>query len=250
MKPQITVIIPCHDSDDYIGGIIGDLNAQTIQTFHVVFVDDNSANPLKEVLKEFNINFPYKVIETVAGTAGGARNAAFASIKAPFTYFVDSDDRISPTMLEYALQAAKTYPQAIPMAEKKKVDFGTILLPPCKQYFNVGLFDMDDMHLLGRLLFRSDVLKTVQFEPLSHCEDFMFISDYIHASGLTGIAKHTALFYRVERPGSVRSLRDRYAPTLPVFTGKLAQWVAEERHQAFVSTLAKHLAKTYIRVRS
>ena len=93
MKPQITVIIPCHDSDDYIGGIIGDLNAQTIQTFHVVFVDDNSANPLKEVLKEFRIDFPYKVIETVAGTAGGARNAAFASIKAPFTYFVDSDDR-------------------------------------------------------------------------------------------------------------------------------------------------------------
>lgn len=249
MKPQITVIIPCRDSDDFIGGIISDLSAQTIQTFHVVFVDDHSTRPLKEVLAEFAhlITFPYTVIETEAGTAGGARNAALDAIKAPFTYFVDSDDRISPTMLEYALRTVRDFPQAVPMAEKKKIPYGTILLPPHKGYYNSGLFDLNDMHLLGRLLFRSDVIRKhdLRFAPVNHTEDFLFIADYVHAAGITGIAKHTATFYRVERPGSVRSEADRFAPALPVFVERLPQWVAEDRHPAFVKRLAEHIAKTY-----
>ena len=77
---KISIIIPCHNSETFINGIITDLNNQTFKKFDVIFVDDNSDKLLKDELTKFDINFKYQVVRVKCNNPGGTRNEGISHI--------------------------------------------------------------------------------------------------------------------------------------------------------------------------
>ncbi|MGC8622176.1 MAG: glycosyltransferase family 2 protein, partial [Caldisphaera sp.] len=50
--PEISVIIPAYNVENYIGKIIGDLENQTFKDFELIIVDDCSKDNTLKVIKE------------------------------------------------------------------------------------------------------------------------------------------------------------------------------------------------------
>ncbi len=96
-----------------IPSLIQTLNRQTFRAFRAVFVDDGSTDNTVEALEQHlpQANFEYHIIRKENGGAASARNAGIRAATAPFIAFLDSDDDVLPSFLEF-LYTAVTDTQA------------------------------------------------------------------------------------------------------------------------------------------
>ncbi len=91
-----------------IPSLIKTLNRQTFRAFRVVFVDDGSTDNTVETLEKHlpQANFEYHIVRKENGGAASARNAGIRAATAPFIAFLDSDDDVLPSFLEFLYTAA------------------------------------------------------------------------------------------------------------------------------------------------
>ena len=88
----ISVIIPAHNTAQYIARAIRSVLAQTYRNFEIIVVDDCSSDNLAEVVAQFNdqrINYIRHEINRGASTA---RNTGLKIAKGEYVAFLDSDD--------------------------------------------------------------------------------------------------------------------------------------------------------------
>lgn len=107
-EKQIDVIVPLYNRAACIPALINTLKSQTFQSFRVLFVDDGSTDNVVEVLEELlpTSGLEYQIIQKENGGAASARNAGIRAATAPFVAFLDSDDGVLPTYLEFLYTAA------------------------------------------------------------------------------------------------------------------------------------------------
>jgi glycosyltransferase involved in cell wall biosynthesis len=110
----ISVIIPCHNSSEYLPKCYASLIAQTIgiEQIEMIFVDDASTDEGKtwDLLLEYEKEHPESVMvihleENMR--QGGARNVAMQYASGEYIIFCDSDDWFDETALEKTYAAAK-----------------------------------------------------------------------------------------------------------------------------------------------
>lgn len=107
-ETQIDVIVPLYNRAGCIPSLIETLNHQTFRAFRVLFVDDGSTDCSVETLENLlpEAGFDYQIIRKENGGAASARNAGIRAATAPFIAFMDSDDGILPSYLEFLYTAA------------------------------------------------------------------------------------------------------------------------------------------------
>lgn len=112
-EKQIDVIVPLYNRAACIPSLIETLNQQTFRDFRVLLVNDGSTDDTVEALEKFlpKAGFEYQIIQKENGGAASARNAGIRAAKAPYIAFIDSDDGVLPTYLEF-LHTAATSTQA------------------------------------------------------------------------------------------------------------------------------------------
>ena len=57
-KPEITVIIPSYNVEEYIGECLESLKKQTFTDFEVLCVDDGSDDGTVDIIKEYAVSDP------------------------------------------------------------------------------------------------------------------------------------------------------------------------------------------------
>lgn len=100
-QPKISVIVPVYNVEKYLSKCLDSILAQDFDDFEIIAVDDESPDKCGEILDEYEVKYPNKVvvIHQKNKGLGGARNTGIDAANGEYLLFVDSDDYIAPNML-------------------------------------------------------------------------------------------------------------------------------------------------------
>lgn len=97
----ITVIVPVYNSELYLNTCIESILNQTWHNFELIIIEDGSPDNCAELCDKWSkVDNRVKIVHTANGGAGAARNKALDLALGKYIAFVDSDDYVSPVMLE------------------------------------------------------------------------------------------------------------------------------------------------------
>jgi glycosyltransferase involved in cell wall biosynthesis len=99
--PLISVVIPCFNTERYVGEAIDSILAQAIDSVQVVAIDDGSTDRSPEILRNFGDRIECHS-QANAGIAA-ARNAGIALARGRYLAFLDADDVWTPGSLALRL---------------------------------------------------------------------------------------------------------------------------------------------------
>ncbi len=102
--PTVTVIMPCHNSAKTIRDSISSVQAQTIDDWELIVVDDGSNDMTAEIVSDV-LDPRITLIKQINGGSASARNRGLLEAKGPFVAFLDSDDAWEPAFLQRMLDA-------------------------------------------------------------------------------------------------------------------------------------------------
>ena len=104
----VSVIMPVYGVEDYVGGAIESIRAQTLTDWELFCVDDGSKDRSGEVCDSYAAKDPrIHVIHKENGGAPSARNVAIDQAEGKYLYFCDADDWAEKTMLEDMVRIAE-----------------------------------------------------------------------------------------------------------------------------------------------
>lgn len=113
-NPIISIIMPVHNTADYLPEALDSLLAQTFTQYELICVNDASTDESEAVLhryqRERSWAYPMQiVVNKTAQGAARARNSGMSFAKGEYWIFLDSDDRFAPRMLEKAYCACREH---------------------------------------------------------------------------------------------------------------------------------------------
>ena len=106
--PEVSVIIPAHNSADYIGEALESVFDQTYTDYEVIVVDDGSTDGTADVVRKFGDRVVYAYQEN--GGAASARNHGIELARGKFVAFLDADDVWLPDKLEKQIRLFENNP--------------------------------------------------------------------------------------------------------------------------------------------
>ncbi|SEP67450.1 Glycosyl transferase family 2 [Virgibacillus subterraneus] len=108
MNPQISIIVPIYNVEQYLHKCMGSILAQTFKNIEVILVNDGSTDKSSAICDLYeNMDNRIEVIHKKNGGVSSARNKGIEAAKGEFIAFVDPDDVIEPTMYEELWKSAK-----------------------------------------------------------------------------------------------------------------------------------------------
>ncbi len=107
---KISVIMPVYGVEKYVGKAIESIQAQTLQEFEFLIVDDGTKDRSGEICDAYaEKDSRLKVFHKENGGAPSARNLAIDHAQGKYLYFMDSDDWAEPTMLADMYRLAEAH---------------------------------------------------------------------------------------------------------------------------------------------
>lgn len=106
---KVSVIVPVYNGENYIRDCFNSILGQTLKELEIIVINDGSTDQTREIIDEYKEKYP-QIIQCITKEnegQGKARNIGINMAKGEFVTFVDSDDKIAPTMLEEMLERAK-----------------------------------------------------------------------------------------------------------------------------------------------
>ena len=106
---KVSIIVPVHNSEEYLFKCVDSLLAQTLQEIEIILVDDASTDSSRKLMADYQAQYPEKVRclyldENIR--QGGARNRGMEIAQGEYIAFVDSDDWVEPDMCKALYDAA------------------------------------------------------------------------------------------------------------------------------------------------
>mgnify|MGYP000957612190 FL=1 len=97
--PEISIIIPFYNSQDYIERCINSVLKQKFLDFELILIDDGSTDRSFQIALRFaKLDDRIILLQKENGGQGSARNLGLEHARGSFIGFVDSDDFIDPQM--------------------------------------------------------------------------------------------------------------------------------------------------------
>jgi glycosyltransferase involved in cell wall biosynthesis len=107
--PLISVIIPCYNSEMYVGRAIESVLKQSYKNLEIILVDNNSNDKTATILKSYaeaNSN-TIKIINEPRRGSPFARNKGLSESTGEWLQFLDSDDELLPDKLQHQIELAE-----------------------------------------------------------------------------------------------------------------------------------------------
>jgi glycosyltransferase involved in cell wall biosynthesis len=109
MKPLLSIIIPCYNSEKTLGETLASVYNQNFENWEAIIVNDGSKDNLESVAQywaEKDKRFRY--FEKKNGGLGSARNYGIRKAKGEFILPLDSDNMVRPNFFGNALKIFRT----------------------------------------------------------------------------------------------------------------------------------------------
>jgi len=106
---MISVIIPCFNSEEYVGRAIESVLNQTYKDYEIILVDNNSTDNTYCVLQNYKKKYHdlVQVFKEDKSGAPAARNKGLQEAKGEWLQFLDSDDELLPYKLKDQMEIAQ-----------------------------------------------------------------------------------------------------------------------------------------------
>ncbi|MDQ8705804.1 bifunctional glycosyltransferase family 2 protein/CDP-glycerol:glycerophosphate glycerophosphotransferase [Streptomyces sp. LHD-70] len=106
MAPRLSVVVPVHNVEDYLGACLQSLAGQTMTDLEVVMIDDGSTDGSARIAREHAARDPrFRLVQQENAGLGAARNAGARHARGTHLAFVDSDDLVPVDAYEKMLAA-------------------------------------------------------------------------------------------------------------------------------------------------
>ena len=126
MKPTVSIITPCYNSEKFISETIVSIPKQTLKDWELVITDDCSTDSSVDIIKSF-ISTDNRInlycLDTNMGP-GAARNNSINKSKGRYIAFCDSDDQWKPLKLEMQVEFMKTHKLAFTYSSYEIINEG------------------------------------------------------------------------------------------------------------------------------
>lgn len=189
-KPLISIIVPIYNADKYISRCIKCLTMQTYQNIEIILVNDGSIDDSGRICHEASDrDNRILVMEQENQGASVARNVGVRSAKGEYICFVDADDFVYPTYVEYLYYLIQKYDAdvsiclAYKLGENEKVPTNFSKF----ERRNNEIEQFDSIRALNNLLYRRGIssypclklYKRSIFNKISFRENIAFGEDTI-----------------------------------------------------------------------
>lgn len=105
--PDISVIIPVHNSERYLRECLNSIVNQTFSDIEIICVDDGSTDNSLDILHEYAaMDSRFIILKQKKSNAGTARNLGMSIARGRYLSFLDSDDFFSLTLFEDTVRKA------------------------------------------------------------------------------------------------------------------------------------------------
>jgi len=109
--PKVSVIIPCYNQGRYLAESVRSVNAQSLQDFEIIVVNDGSTEAeTKDVLATFRAP-KTRIVHSQNQGVSAARNLGISQARGRYILPLDCDDRIAPDYLARATALLDDDPQ-------------------------------------------------------------------------------------------------------------------------------------------
>ncbi|MEH7226821.1 glycosyltransferase, partial [Bacillus sp. JJ1566] len=123
MEPEISIIVPIYNVENFLQSCIDSILEQTLKNFEVILVNDGSTDSCGELCNYYaQIDTRIKVIHKKNGGVSSARNAGLNIAKGKYIAFVDPDDTIEPMMYCELIKTAKKFNADIVVSPIKSIN--------------------------------------------------------------------------------------------------------------------------------
>lgn len=126
ITPQVSVVIPMYNCEEFVHGVLRMFSDQTFDDFEVICVIDGATDGTEEEVKKYcetDERFSYVVREN--GGAGAARNTGLDIAKGKYIIWVDADDVYNVDLLEKMFYAANECCSELVIAQCSCFDYET-----------------------------------------------------------------------------------------------------------------------------
>lgn len=107
---KVSIIVPVHNSENYLHKCVESLLAQTLEDIEIILVDDCSSDASRDMIRRYEKLVPGKIVGIYLDKnirQGGARNRGMEIARGEYIGFVDSDDFVEPDMCRALYEAAQ-----------------------------------------------------------------------------------------------------------------------------------------------
>lgn len=106
--PEVSIIMPAYNCQDYIGESIGSVIAQSFVDWELIVVDDCSTDETGSKIKQFLFDGRIILIESAKNEGGAvSRNKAIQKARGRYIAFLDADDKWKRDKLEQQISFMK-----------------------------------------------------------------------------------------------------------------------------------------------
>jgi glycosyltransferase involved in cell wall biosynthesis len=98
IKPLVSVIMNCHNGDQFLNQAINSIYCQTYTNWEIIFFDNASTDNSKKITYEYDKKIKYHYVDKKV-PLGEARNEALLKASGSYVAFLDCDDKFSPNKL-------------------------------------------------------------------------------------------------------------------------------------------------------
>lgn len=104
--PKVSVIVPVHNTAQWLGRCVESVRAQTLRDIEIILVENRSTDASAALCDAYSAaDARIRVLHLAEAGLSRARNAGLAVATAPYVGFIDSDDYIEPDMFERLFDA-------------------------------------------------------------------------------------------------------------------------------------------------
>jgi CDP-glycerol glycerophosphotransferase len=107
--PQLSVIVPAYNVDDFLEDCVHSITRQTYTNWEMLIIDDGSPGRTGEIADELaRADSRITVVHQENQGLGAARNTGIRESKAPYLTFIDSDDVIPENAFEIMMNSLES----------------------------------------------------------------------------------------------------------------------------------------------
>ena len=192
--PEISVIVPVYNVEQYLVKCIDSILSQTFTDFELLLIDDGSPDRCGEICDEYaKKDERIRVFHQENSGVSTARNIGLEMMKGQYLAFVDADDWIYPHYLQYlyeALQgneAAGLIIHGFQSFDTNGIPLPAKLLPNRfyrKEKFGYAICEcrLTEWGYSASKLYKADIIRAnhLRFDTRLHClEDLLFMDQYL-----------------------------------------------------------------------
>ena len=222
-QPLVSVCMPCHNAERYVGEAIESVLNQTYKNIELIVINDGSTDRSGEVLEKYKAG-GVKVLNEKCGNASRARNRAFREAKGEYVKFFDADDILSPEMVKRQVERLAGRQDAVAMSEWGRFyndDIKTFRPNPQSVWRDMGGVDwlveasktVSGMMQAGMFLIPKSLAEKAGpwNEELTLIDDFEYFCRLFCEAKEVLFVPETTLYYRSGMSGSLSAKRSREA---------------------------------------